>query len=84
MTLEPIRQVNADGKREKIAALALEDYFKGWKLYPTPRFYFSDFHICLQWGNGRGKQSTSGFCGYWGSQAKTACGSQPRCSRAGS
>lgn len=53
MNLEPIRQVAGDGKREKIAAAALESYFQGWKLYGTPRFYFSDFHICLQWGNGR-------------------------------
>jgi len=53
MTLEPIRQVASDGKRERIAAAALEQYFQDWKLYGTPRFYFSDFHICLQWGNGR-------------------------------
>jgi len=53
VALEPIRQVNNDGKRERIAATALAEYFTGWKMYATPRFYFTDFHICLQWGNGR-------------------------------
>ncbi len=51
--LEPIRQVAGDGKREKVAAIALAEYFKGWKLYATPRFFFTDFHITLMHGNGR-------------------------------
>lgn len=53
MTLEPIRQVNADGKREKIAAKMLTDYFINWKLYPTPRFFFTDFHITVMQTQGR-------------------------------
>jgi len=53
VTLEPIRQVNADGKREKIAAKMLTDYFINWKLYPTPRFFFTDFHITVMQTQGR-------------------------------
>ena len=41
MTLEPIRQVASDGKRERIAAAALEQYFQDWKLYGTPEGIFS-------------------------------------------
>jgi hypothetical protein len=32
VALEPIRQVNNDGKRERIAATALAEYFTGWKM----------------------------------------------------
>lgn len=53
MALEPIRQIASDGKREQIAAKALTDYFINWKLYPTPRFFFTDFHITVMHGNGR-------------------------------
>ena len=53
MALEPIRQIASDGKREQIAAKALMDYFANWKLYPTPRFFFTDFHITVMQGQGR-------------------------------
>jgi hypothetical protein len=43
VALEPIRQVNADGKREKIAATALAEYFTGWKMYATPAFTLLTF-----------------------------------------
>jgi hypothetical protein len=53
VALEPIRQVAGDGKREQIASKALTEYFGNWKLYPTPRFFFTDFHITVMHGNGR-------------------------------
>jgi hypothetical protein len=53
VALEPIRQIASDGKREQIAAKALTDYFINWKLYSTPRFFFTDFHITVMHGNGR-------------------------------
>ena len=53
MALEPIRQVAGDGKREQIAAKVLMEYFVNWKLYPTPRFFFTDFHITVMQGQGR-------------------------------
>ena len=51
--LEPIRQVPNDGRREQIAADFLSRYNPQWKFYPTPRYYFTDFHMTRQHGNGR-------------------------------
>jgi len=51
--LEPIRQVPNDGRREQIAADFLSRYNPQWKFYPTPRYYFTDFHMTKQHGNGR-------------------------------
>ncbi len=51
--MEPIRQVAGDGARERATESALRHIKPEWKLYPTPRFYFSDYHINHDWGNGR-------------------------------
>lgn len=51
--MEPIRQVNDDGRKEDIVAYHLAKKYPDWRFYPTPRFYFSDFHLNHSWGNGR-------------------------------
>ena len=51
--MEPIRQVAGDGGREDVVAIDLCDIYPNWRFYPTPRFYFSDFHLNYSWGNGR-------------------------------
>lgn len=51
--MEPIRQVAGDGGREDVVAIALCERYPDWRFYPTPRFYFSDFHLNQSWGNGR-------------------------------
>jgi hypothetical protein len=51
--LEPIRQVPNDGRREQIAADFLSRYNPQWKFYPTPRYYFTDFHMTKLHGNDR-------------------------------
>lgn len=50
--MEPIRQVWGDNKREQIVAAKLMEVLP-WKLYPTPRFYFTDYHINQVQGNNR-------------------------------
>ena len=50
--MEPIRQVWGDNKREQIVAAKLMEVLP-WKLYPTPRFYFTDYHINQVQGNKR-------------------------------
>jgi hypothetical protein len=49
---EPIRQVQSDNKRERIVAQRLEQKMP-WSLFPTPKFYFTDFHINRLQDNGR-------------------------------
>lgn len=51
--MEPIRQVDSDGKREDIAAVALSGIYPDWRFYGTPRYYFADFHLTKDHGNGR-------------------------------
>ena len=50
--MEPIRQVANDGRRERHVQQWLEAKMP-WRLFPTPRFYFTDFHINLLQGNNR-------------------------------
>lgn len=52
MALEPIREVASDNARERALAAFLEPLM-GWELFPTPRFYFVDFHILKLFDNGR-------------------------------
>jgi hypothetical protein len=51
--LEPIRQVGGDGRRETAAVHALSTLYPNWRFYPTPRFYFTDFHLTWLHENGR-------------------------------
>ena len=51
--LEPIRQVGGDGRRETAAVHALSRLYPNWRFYPTPRFYFTDFHLTWLHDNGR-------------------------------
>lgn len=41
---EPIREVGADNVRERLVKEVIEKHAP-WKLWPTPRYYFTDFHI---------------------------------------
>lgn len=50
--MEPIRQVFDDGRKERIVQQWLEKKMP-WRLFPTPRFYFTDFHINRLQENGR-------------------------------
>lgn len=50
--MEPIRQVANDGRKENHVKAWLEQRTQ-WRLFPTPRFYFTDFHINLLHDNGR-------------------------------
>lgn len=52
MALEPIREVASDNARERTLAAFLEQHM-GWELFPTPRFFFVDFHILKLFDNGR-------------------------------
>ena len=51
--MEPIRQVGGDGAKEAAVTRELYNFYPEWRFYPTPRFYFSDFHLNHSWGNGR-------------------------------
>jgi len=51
--MEPIRQVGDDGAKEAAVTRELYNFYPEWRFYPTPRFYFSDFHLNHSWGNGR-------------------------------
>jgi hypothetical protein len=50
--MEPIRQVWGDNRREAVVAQHLTN-LAPWKLIPTPKFYFTDFHIQRIYDNGR-------------------------------
>jgi len=50
--MEPIRQVHSDNRREQIVAVELCQILP-WRLYATPKFYFTDFHIQRVYDNGR-------------------------------
>lgn len=50
--MEPIRQVPSDNRKEQVAKQWLEARMP-WRLFPTPRFYFVDFHINQLHDNGR-------------------------------
>jgi hypothetical protein len=50
--MEPIRQVWGDNRREAVVAQHLTR-LAPWKLIPTPKFYFTDFHIQRVYDNGR-------------------------------
>jgi hypothetical protein len=50
--MEPIRQVEGDISREQRLAKFLEGKL-GWSLFPTPKFYFTDYHINKLYPHGR-------------------------------
>ena len=50
--MEPIREVQGDVHREQRLANFLEQKMN-WSLFPTPRFYFTDYHINKLDNNGR-------------------------------
>ena len=52
MALEPIREVVSDNAKERAMAAFLQEAMK-WELFPTPKFYFTDFHIQRVYDNGR-------------------------------
>lgn len=50
--LEPIREVASDNAKENAVANFLCEFMK-WELFPTPKFYFTDFHILKLFDHGR-------------------------------
>jgi hypothetical protein len=50
--MEPIRQVYGDNQRENVVAQYLASILP-WKFIPTPKFYFTDFHIQRIYDHGR-------------------------------
>ena len=50
--MEPIRQVVGDNEREQRLAAYLQQALP-WSLFPTPKFYFTDYHINKLYDNGR-------------------------------
>lgn len=50
--MEPIRQVQQDNDKEQRLAKFLESKLP-WSLFPTPKFYFTDYHINRLYDNGR-------------------------------
>ena len=52
-TLEPIRQVWGDDVRAQAVTAALHELNNEWMFYPTPPFYFTDFHVQRRRLNGR-------------------------------
>ncbi len=52
MALEPIREVVSDNAKERAMAKFLQE-FMNWELFPTPKFYFTDFHILQLFDHGR-------------------------------
>ena len=50
--MEPIRQVQSDNDKEQRMANYLQQVLP-WSLFPTPKFYFTDFHINKLYDNGR-------------------------------
>lgn len=51
MMVEPIRQVTGDGNREQLVANFLSKEYS-WDFYPTPKYYFIDFLVNINHGNG--------------------------------
>jgi hypothetical protein len=49
--VEPIRQVSGDGTREQKVAHYLSETYS-WDLYSTPKYYFIDFLVNKNHGNG--------------------------------
>lgn len=52
VSMEPIRQVQGDNEREQRLASYLQQALP-WSLFPTPKFYFTDYHINKLYENGR-------------------------------
>ena len=52
MALEPIREIQSDNAKERAMAEFLQRKMN-WELFPTPKFYFTDFHILQLYENGR-------------------------------
>jgi hypothetical protein len=50
--MEPIRQVPQDQNKEQRVANFLVQKMP-WSLFPTPKFYFTDYHINRKHDNGR-------------------------------
>ncbi len=50
--MEPIRQVPTDQNKEQRVANFLVQKMP-WSLFPTPKFYFTDYHINRKHDNGR-------------------------------
>lgn len=50
--MEPIREVVGDNQREQRLAAYLQQALP-WSLFPTPKFYFTDYHINKLYENGR-------------------------------
>ena len=50
---EPIRQVQGDSQKEKKVVNALYLLYPDWNFYPTPKFYFTDYHITRRAHGGR-------------------------------
>jgi len=50
---EPIRQVWQDDWRSQVVAQGLHEIYPNWFFYPTPPFYFMDYHIQHRRSNGR-------------------------------
>ena len=53
MSLEPIRQVWGDDKRATAVVTALNELEPSWLFYPTPPFFFTDYHMTKVRPNGR-------------------------------
>lgn len=51
--LEPIRQTWGDDLRAEIVAQELHLMNPEWYFYPTPPFYFTDYHVQRRRANGR-------------------------------
>lgn len=50
--MEPIRQVASDVGKEQRLATFLQQKLP-WSLFPTPKFYFTDYHINRLYDHGR-------------------------------
>lgn len=53
IVVEPIRQVAGDGQKEKRVVNALYNLYPDWNFYPTPKFFFTDYHITRRAHGGR-------------------------------
>jgi hypothetical protein len=53
MSLEPIRRVWGDDHRSNEVVGALNEMYQDHLFYPTPPFYFTDYHITKVRPNGR-------------------------------
>jgi hypothetical protein len=52
VSVEPIRQVQGDTNKEQRVANFISQKMP-WSLFPTPKFYFTDYHINRKHDNGR-------------------------------